>query len=87
MPVKKKKKTGKKRKVTSAKQKAALAKGHVLMKAARNIQKGAGKKTIPAKKVFKLTMSEALKKAALQNRKTKASKDKFEKAYQKSFNL
>jgi len=49
----------------TSKQKAGLAKGQALMKKAREIQKKGGqKKNAEGKMVYKMTMSQALKKAA-----------------------
>ncbi len=53
----------KEKKVLTLKQKNNLAKGRNIMKKALEIQKNAGKKTI-TKTVYKMTMGEAMKKAA-----------------------
>ena len=45
--------------MATEKQKTALSKGHSLMKKAQALQKSAGKKTIPAKQVFKMNRAKA----------------------------
>lgn len=61
--MKKASKTKKAHKV-SEKGKKHLAKGQAIVKEAMKIMKKAGKKTIPAKTVYKMTMAQAMKKAA-----------------------
>ena len=63
----KKKATKKRSKPMSEKQKKALAKGQNIQKLAMKIMREGGKKTIPAKQVYKITLRQAMKKAAGKN--------------------
>jgi hypothetical protein len=63
--------------MATAKQKEALSKGKKIQMRAMQIMKAAGKKTIAAKSVYRMTLGQAMKKAAAEvNAGKKATKKK-----------